>query len=200
MKEDLAEWFNVLYNMNITVDNFFGEMETGVLLCEHANNVQEVIRESFGKETPKSSNPRATPIYMADYVVTYKKNVKPGTFQSRDNISNFLMWCVRLGIPDNLRFETDDLVLRKHERNVILCLLEVARRGAKYGMLAPVIIQLEEEIDAEIAGRQTPSEPVAVIIQRKTCDLMSLDEMVSDFNHAENVILLISILPEESQF
>ena len=52
---------------------------------------------------------------------------------------------------------------------------QVARRGAKYGMLAPQLIQLEEEIDAEIAGEEPP-EPAA---QRVTCDLMSLDEMVS---------------------
>ena len=42
-------------------------------------------------------------------------------------------------------------------------------------MLAPKLIQLEEEIDAEIAGEE-PLEPPA---QRITCDLMSLDEMVS---------------------
>ena len=53
---------------------------------------------------------------------------------------------------------------------------QVARRGAKYGMLAPQLIQLEEEIDAEIAGEEPP-EPAA---QRITCDLMSLDEMVSN--------------------
>ena len=42
-------------------------------------------------------------------------------------------------------------------------------------MLAPKLIQFEEEIDAEIAGEE-PLEPPA---QRITCDLMSLDEMVS---------------------
>ncbi len=54
-------------------------------------------------------------------------------------------------------------------------LFQVARRGAKYGMLAPKLIQFEEEIDAELAGEE-PAEPAA---QRVTCDLMSLDEMVS---------------------
>ena len=59
--------------------------------------------------------------------------------------------------------------------NTLLFRAQVARRGAKYGMLAPQLIQLEEEIDAEIAGEEPP-EPAA---QRVTCDLMSLDEMVS---------------------
>ena len=49
-------------------------------------------------------------------------------------------------------FETDDLILRKNEKHVILCLLEVARRGAKFGMLAPMLVQMERQIDREIAA------------------------------------------------
>ena len=41
-----------------------------------------------------------------------------------------------------LLFETNDLVLRSSERNVVLCLLEVARRGASYGIITPLIIQV----------------------------------------------------------
>ena len=48
-------------------------------------------------------------------------------------------------------FETEDLVCRKNEKHVILTLLEVARRGAKLGMLAPMLVQFEQEIDREIA-------------------------------------------------
>lgn len=48
-------------------------------------------------------------------------------------------------------FETEDLVCRKNEKHVILTLLEVARRGAKIGMLAPMLVQFEQEIDQEIA-------------------------------------------------
>lgn len=38
-----------------------------------------------------------------------------------------------LQIFECLLFETDDLIMRKNEKHVILCLLEVARRGAKFG-------------------------------------------------------------------
>lgn len=48
-------------------------------------------------------------------------------------------------------FETEDLVCRKNEKHVILTILEVARRGAKIGMLAPMLVQFEQEIDREIA-------------------------------------------------
>ena len=181
MMEDLSEWFMALYEVDINPDNFFEVIETGVLLCEHANAVQDFIKDA--QVIPQRSNPRSTPLSFSEDGIRYKKSAKCGTFLARDNISNFLSWCVRLGIPDDLRFETEDLVSRKHERNVILCLLEVARRGAKYGMLAPQIIQLEQEIDREITGEPPPPPPVQKPKQpqpqRKTCDLMSLDEMVS---------------------
>ena len=70
----------------------------------------------------------------------------------------------------------------------MLCLLEVARIGAKYGMLAPQLVVLEQEIDREMAREaeqeqeeeeeERPPSPEPWV-QIKTCDLMSLDEMVS---------------------
>lgn len=33
MKEDLAEWLNTLYGLDINVDNFMKQLETGVVLC-----------------------------------------------------------------------------------------------------------------------------------------------------------------------
>ncbi|KAK3916576.1 GAS2-like protein pickled eggs [Frankliniella fusca] len=84
--------------------------------------------------------------------VRYLAAAKPGTFFARDNVSNFIAWCRRdLGVIECLLFETEDLIARKNEKHVILCLLEVARRGAKMGMLAPMLVQLEREIDREIA-------------------------------------------------
>jgi len=32
-KEDLAEWLNRLYNLNLNVDNFIEMLENGVILC-----------------------------------------------------------------------------------------------------------------------------------------------------------------------
>ena len=48
-------------------------------------------------------------------------------------------------------FETEDLVGQKNEKHVVLTLLEVARRGAKLGMLAPLLVQFEQQIDIELA-------------------------------------------------
>ena len=142
---------------------------------------------------------RALPITQMGEI-HYKLSAKPGTFFARDNVSNFIDFCRHgLEIIECLLFETDDLILRKNEKNVILCLLEVARRGAKFGMLAPMLVQMEREIDREIAAEQRlargdqteenssddeEEEPLVQygpIPQIITNDLKSLDEMVSSF-------------------
>lgn len=173
MKEDLAEWFTCLYKeIILNADNFLEVLETGVLLCQHANEVRKFTDEQKAKGILDIKSNFVRDIRIPDYNVQFRVGVKPGTFLARDNISNFITWTMKMGIPEVLRFETDDLVMRKNERSVVLCLLEVARVGAKFGMLAPTIVQMEEEIDNEIETGEPPP-------QIKTCDVKSLDEMVS---------------------
>ncbi|XP_076305993.1 GAS2-like protein pickled eggs isoform X2 [Tachypleus tridentatus] len=181
MKEDLAEWLNALYELDITVDDFLERLETGVILCQHANNVLRMAREWH----QAGRNGLNIPIPERD--VVYRTDVQPGTFQSRDNVSNFITWCRKLDIKECLLFESDDLVLRKNEKSFILCLLEVARRGSKFGMPAPLLVQMEEEIDAELAnggsdceGQEDSSLLVSPKPQIITNDLRSLHERVVD--------------------
>ncbi|XP_069471023.1 GAS2-like protein 2 isoform X2 [Ambystoma mexicanum] len=78
-------------------------------------------------------------------------------------------------------FETDDLVLRKNEKNFVLCLLELARRASRFGMSAPVLIQMEEQIEEEIREEMElpPTEEIPIPKpQRKPCDFKNLDQMV----------------------
>ena len=39
MKEDLGDWLGGLYGVDISADEFFEKLETGTLLCRHANAV-----------------------------------------------------------------------------------------------------------------------------------------------------------------
>ena len=41
MKEDLGDWLGALYGVDIGADEFFEKLETGVLLCRHANAVHD---------------------------------------------------------------------------------------------------------------------------------------------------------------
>lgn len=213
MKEDLAEWLNALYpELRLTLDNFMDKLDTGVVLCKHANNVKKAAAEYVARRqarkimTHSITSSFAMPISELNDVA-FLPNAKAGTFFSRDNLSNFISWCRNsLGIIDCLLFESDDLIMRKNERHVILCLLEVARRGAKFGMLAPMLVQMERQIDREIAAdnkitigdvndgnddddsddeyEKMPEDKPCLIYgpqpQIVTNDLKSLDDMVRD--------------------
>ncbi|XP_029820772.1 GAS2-like protein 1 [Manacus vitellinus] len=189
MKEDLAEWFNTLYDLDIQVDTFLESLETGCHLCRHANNVNRTALD-FQERHPEAAARMRVP---QNEVVFQAKNVVPGSFIARDNVSNFIQWCRQdLGIQDVLMFETNDLVLKKNEKNFVLCLLEVARRGSKFGMLAPMLIQMEEEIEEEMRDqmgdgalgtrRESRDLQAGAFPGRARpitlCDLKNLDELV----------------------
>ncbi|KAM8866410.1 LOW QUALITY PROTEIN: uncharacterized protein gas2l1 [Synchiropus picturatus] len=208
MKEDLAEWLNTLYELDVTTETFMDGLETGTALCRHANHVNRAAQD-FLLEYPEAA--RAMKLPSRD-VLFQSRNVSPGSFVARDNVSNFISWCRQeLWIKDVLMFETNDLVERCNEKNFVLCLLEVARRGSKFGMLAPMLIQLEEEIEEEIrdqgslqldarepqkrsppsggfgreesrAGVEQEPEPEPQVWPQKRvlCDMRNLDELVRE--------------------
>lgn len=160
MREDLAEWMSTMYpELRMNVDNFMDRLDTGVALCKHANNVRQAAEEYLARRqarnksmTKSMTSGLAGPILSMGNV-HFLPAAKSGTFFARDNVSNFIAWCRKsLQIFECLLFETDDLIMRKNEKHVILCLLEVARRGAKFGMLAPMLVQMERQIDREIAA------------------------------------------------
>ncbi|KAL1274577.1 hypothetical protein QQF64_027391 [Cirrhinus molitorella] len=171
MKEDLAEWLGDLYHIDIDVNNILEVLETGALLCAHANNVTRVADDFLKRTGP-------TEILLPASGVTFVSSAHPTTFLARDNVTNFINWCRKeMSIPDVLMFETDDLVLRKNEKNFVLCLLEVARRASRFGMASPVLIQLEQEIEEEIREEMEDlsAQPKS---QRSLINIQNLDEMV----------------------
>lgn len=169
MKEDLAEWFNSMYSTQLTAENFIDKLENGVIICQHANNVTKAAlnnvkfdQTDLNKagiinipiESHSNINRLLTPNGKSNWsgnFLLFRSDARPQSFQSRDNISNFIKWCRYIAkVRECLMFETEDLILRKNEKNFILCLLEIARFGSKFGIQIPTIIQLEQEIEAEI--------------------------------------------------
>nr|XP_030716588.1 GAS2-like protein 1 isoform X2 [Globicephala melas] len=152
MKEDLAEWLNALYGLGLPSggDGFLTGLATGTTLCQHANAVTEAARAMAATRPARG-------------VAFQAHSVAPGSFVARDNVATFIGWCrAELGVPEVLMFETEDLVLRKNEKSVVLCLLEVARRGARLGLLAPRLVQFEQEIEQELcAAPMAPNAPSA---------------------------------------
>ncbi|NXT45610.1 GA2L2 protein, partial [Pluvianellus socialis] len=176
MKEDLAEWLKELYDLDIEVGTFVEVLETGAVLCSHANNVTHVAGE-FARACPDVARHLRLPAAG----VACNLTAQPGTFQARDNVSNFIQWCRKeMDIKDVLMFETEDLVLRKNEKNFVLCLLELARRAARFGMRAPTLVQMEEEIEEELRQELDlpPADTPLPRPPRKPRDLHKLDQMV----------------------
>ena len=70
--------------------------------------------------------------------------------------------------------------------NYCIKLHQVARKGSKYGVPAPLLVQMEEDIDEEIQmeeeeevyEEEAPPPPRRVVKQRVDQDFKSLDEMV----------------------
>lgn len=80
------------------------------------------------------------------------ESAKSRSFYARDNVCNFIKWCRFLAVREAVIFESEDLVLHNNQRNVVLCLLEVARIACTKHAFSPTpgLVELEQEIDQEI--------------------------------------------------
>lgn len=150
LKEDLADWLNKTLAIDyVTRDNFLSELDNGVVLCHLAQVIQDRARTAI--ETGRSKGPPPTIRGKC-----FEKAMRRSFF-SRDNMENFIKFCRALGVHENLLFESDDLVLHNQPRNVILCLLEVARIATRYDVEPPGLVQLEKEIAEEERNQSADS-------------------------------------------
>ncbi|XP_041930153.1 growth arrest-specific protein 2 [Alosa sapidissima] len=145
MQEDLALWINCMLGVAVTADNLMDRLETGVLLCQLAEELQErMILGSNGKP-------------FTQRVIRWRDDAAPGSFFARDNTANFLYWCRRIGVEEPYLFESEDLVLKRQPKEVCLCLLQVGRIASRYGVEPPGLVKLERELERETGGRLSPS-------------------------------------------
>lgn len=174
MKEDLAAWMSSILSLVITVETLLEDLETGVVLCRLANTIQRTGEEFLGK------NPSIPRNMFPPCGVTYKERTAfRGSFIARDNVANFIRWCRELGVSDVIMFETEDLVLLKNEKSVILTLMDVARISVKFGLEPSDLVRMENEIDQEI--EQQPADEIMeepMIRLKKEHKSHSLDDLV----------------------
>lgn len=180
IKEDLAAWMSSILSLVITVETLLEDLETGVVLCRLANTIQRT-GEEFLRNNP--SIPRK--VFPACGVTYKERTAFRGSFIARDNVANFIRWCRELGVSDVIMFETEDLVLHKNEKSVILSLMDVARLSVKFGLEPPDLVRMENEIDQEIEHQpldEIKEEPM--IRLKKEHKSHSLDDLVSIYKSA----------------
>ena len=129
---------------------------------------------------------------------------------TRSALTTFLSISLSLHLPpfrrkslhifECLLFETDDLIMRKNEKHVILCLLEVARIGARFGMEAPMLVQMERQIDREIAADNkamgTETDKMTHSISVGTDGNLFDDDSDDEDNIAEEPLLVYGPQPQ----
>ncbi|KAL3882500.1 hypothetical protein ACJMK2_028837 [Sinanodonta woodiana] len=174
LKEDLADWLCKTLGIDISVDNFMDVLDNGVCLCKLAQLVQRKAQEAVQQGIVDEELPNMK--------LCCNERATSGSWFARDNMANFLNWCKAFGMQDDCIFETEDLVSHKSERQVVICLLELARIGYMFGLEPPSLIKMEKEIEREEVQEVPEILPKPVEIKRSVQSArtrpLNLDEEV----------------------
>lgn len=138
-REDLADWLSTLLGCQLRQQTLLKSLESGEVLCRLAARVNAAEH----KAAPLRRLPAAPEATRGS-----------NSFQARDTMIRFLAWARGLGIAEGTLFEPDDLVDHKNEKQVLNCLMEIARLAR--ALPPPRMVQMERDLD------QPMTLPVAV--------------------------------------
>nr|XP_026692319.1 growth arrest-specific protein 2-like [Ciona intestinalis] len=186
---DVYIYYSIFSDKQFNAENLFETLQTGSLLCQLAAFIHKFAAERNVR--PKSAKhrsgegPISAQLALRGHSLPipepplFRASAQPGSFLARDNASNFIDWCKRLGVDDSCLFKSEGLVLQKQPRNVVLCLLDVARKAARHGIPPPELIKLEDEIDRQEVMRDEQEVMSSISINlNKRAKVLKLDDAV----------------------
>ena len=89
MREDLSEWISSLaFHVTVTPDHFLGSLENGIILCQQARLIQRYAEEYAVLNPEKKLKIPSKEVYYTE------KGALPGSFIARDNVANYIYWCL----------------------------------------------------------------------------------------------------------
>lgn len=155
IREDIAEWLNTIMGLDLSEQGLMARLADGIVVCELAQLVEGTEGEEdtglFKERKNSRSLLRNLKRSAGDlHNIKINKHARAGSFQARDNVSNFLSWCRKIGMPGVVLFESNDLVEGRNEKAVLFSLLEIGRVAARRGIEPPQLIALELEIEEEL--------------------------------------------------
>ena len=186
IKGDICDWLSRTLNITITVDSFLDILDTGVAVCKLATLIQQAAKDIEMKGRPLKCKVPLSPL-------SCNSKAKKGTFFARDNTSNFINWCRKLGVEEAVIFESNGLVLHQDEKRVILCLLDVARFADRVGISPPELVRMEKEIE-ELEARELDDSSQS---PHTTTNDDKLQELSLISPQIEHPAIELSKLPEE---
>ena len=153
IKGDVCEWLSMTLEIDVSPSGFMDKLDTGVELCKLAELIQSKAKTA--KETGEKVK-----VNIPMERVRCQPNAKKGTFFARDNTANFIKWCKKLGVNEEVMFESNGLVQHQDEKRVILCLIDVSRFAHKVNIRPPELVRLENEIEMLELGLDFEDESV----------------------------------------
>ena len=206
-RDEAAKWFAEMFELPITGENLFEYLMDGVLLCKLAAKVVTGEVAWRGLNTPTSSPEKVRPGEMAMPTETGKlpanlprapRSINPRGHKAiaRDNCHKFIEWCKKMGLPEEVLFESEDLVgCSDRAVNVLTCLLDVARMSHN----VPVPEMIAKERSIQQSERQLLEDELRAEEEEKLRKIAEEEARVEAARLAEEARIEAERLAEEAR-
>eukprot|EP00045_Choanoeca_perplexa_P011833 m.126876 g.126876 ORF g.126876 m.126876 type:complete len:1422 (+) comp15786_c0_seq1:74-4339(+) len=156
MKEDITDWINRILDREIEPELLIEELKTGVLLVQLARYIESNGQQGEEVDLSKVKNVHKSRSLWPQL----RRRVGDGTaklpchsnvavpFFALDNVDTFVKWCRKLGLREELLFESTNVAEGSPEIKILNVLMSVAHLAAYVGLESTELVMMGLEVDA----------------------------------------------------